>query len=254
MNQDDTSATRELRRSILTMAFDSQEGHVPSALSIVEPIYTVFKEWDLGEGGDDTFILSKGHGCLALYSVLKSLDLITSEELKLIGANSGALGGHPDVTKVPSVRASTGSLGHGFPMAVGLAYSKKHFSKGGRVLALLGDGECNEGSVWEAALLASNHGLSNLVAWVDYNHSGDRAVSLEPLVDKWAAFGFQVVEVDGHDLGEISQALRMEREKPTAIISHSVKGKGVSFMENSPQWHHSLIDAGTFESAMKELA
>lgn len=243
----------KLRRAVLQMAHMSQEGHVPSALSIVEPIYFVFREWDLGIDGRDAFILSKGHGCLALYAVLAELNLIGKDDIESIGRHGSSLGGHPDSTKIRNVTASTGSLGHGFPIAVGMAYSKLHLASGGRVMALLGDGECNEGSIWEAALLAANHRLNNLIAWVDYNRSGDRAIALDSLADKWGAFGFSVIEVDAHDLEEISKALNSQQDKPVAIIGHSTKGKGVSFMENSPQWHHSLINEETLSSALREL-
>jgi transketolase len=254
MENGDDANVRALRRSILSIAFNAQEGHVPSAMSIVEPLYVVFRDWDVGEGGSDSFILSKGHGCLALYAVLGNLGLVSPEDMKSLGSSKGILGGHPDMRKVPGVLASTGSLGHGFPMAVGLAYSKRYFSGSGTVFALLGDGECNEGAIWEAALLASTHGLSNLVAWIDFNHSGDRALSLEPLAEKWAAFGFRVLEVDGHDIQEIERALMLVGDAPTAIIAHATKGKGVSFMENAPAWHHSVLDEDSFEIAMKELS
>ena len=214
----------------------------------------VFRDWDLTTGGSDSFILSKGHGCLAQYAVLGSLGMITPQDMKLLGASKGILGGHPDMQKVPGVVASTGSLGHGFPMAVGIAYSKRNFSVSGKVFALLGDGECNEGAIWEAALPASNYGLNNLVAWIDFNHSGDRALALEPLAEKWAAFGFRVLQIDGHNLQEIEMALKLEGDAPTAIIATAIKGKGVSFMENAPSWHHSVIDTKSFELAMKELS
>jgi transketolase len=244
---------RHLRARILLSAYSSQEGHVPSALSIIEPILAVFEEWDVFPGGRDSFVLSKGHGSLALYAVLEDFNLIESGQLERVGRAGSLLGGHPDSTKIPGVIASTGSLGHGLPMGVGLAYSKKNFEAGGRVFVLIGDGECNEGSIWEAGLLASTHGLSNLTVWVDFNHSGDRAIQLEPLAAKWEAFGFEVIEIDGHDYPKVLTSVSTSNSRPTAIIGHTVKGKGVQFMENSPQWHHSNLDADTYMKAISGL-
>jgi transketolase len=244
---------QSIRRKVLWSAYSSQEGHVPSALSIIEPTYSVFKDWDVLPGGRDSFILSKGHGSLALYCALEHFGEIETQELSKIGKKGGSLGGHPDRTKVASAIASTGSLGHGFPIGVGIAYAKKNFSGEGRVFVLVGDGECNEGSTWEAAMLAASHRLSNLTVWVDFNRSGDRALQLDPLAEKWSAFGFEVIEVDGHNLSEIRLTINAEKSRPTAIIGHSIKGKGVSFMENAPQWHHAAIDEETYNRAIGEL-
>ena len=253
MQPNETSESLAIRRKILQMAHKAQEGHVPSSLSIVEPVLAVFTDWDVGPRGLDSFILSKGHGCLALYAALASKGLLKSQDLDSIGQKGSALGGHPDMTKIEGVEASTGSLGHGLPMAVGLAYAKMHFMGKGRVFALVGDGECNEGVIWESALLASHHKLRNLTVWVDYNRSGDRALDMEPLAAKWKAFGFQVFEIDGHDLQAIRATISIESDKPTAIIGNSTKGKGVDFMENSPQWHHSPINAEALALGLEAL-
>lgn len=245
----------QLRLEIVRMAHRAKEGHVPSALSILEPVLAVHALWDVGPQGQDTFILSKGHGCLALYAVLAELGLIEQSELQRFCAFGGNLGGHPDSTKVAAITASTGSLGHGYPIAAGVAYAKKylHGSKG-RVFALLGDGECNEGSIWETALLANNHNLTNLVTWVDFNHSGDRAINLGNLEQKWTSFGFEVVSLDGHDMIAIKRVLSSNADRPLVILGNSIKGQGVSFMENNPSWHHAKIDDSALARATKELS
>jgi transketolase len=242
-----------LRKSVINMAHSAQEGHVPSALSIIEPVLAVFSDWDALEGGQDSFILSKGHGCLALYAVLGKFGVISDDELHRVGRVGGLLGGHPDMTKIPAVIASTGSLGHGLPIAVGLAYAKLHFEGAGRVFALVGDGECNEGAIWESALLAKQHRLRNLVVWVDYNHSGDRALDLGSLAGKWRAFGFHVLEIDGHDFQSVRHAIQASSDSPVAIIGHSTKGKGIAFMEDAPQWHHSKIDDQALADGLRVL-
>jgi transketolase len=243
-----------LRLEILQTAHLAQEGHVPSALSILEPILSLYNSWDFHPSGVDTFILSKGHGCLALYVVLAEKGFIQKSDLDSFCKYGSVLGGHPDSTKINGVAASTGSLGHGFPLGVGMAYAKKYLSKDeGRVFVLLGDGECNEGSVWEAAMLVNHHNLGNLVTWVDFNHSGDRAVTLGDLASKWKSFGFEVEVIDGHDIGAISKSIGAINDRPKVIIGNSIKGHGVSFMENDPAWHHSVIDEETLRLAKQEL-
>jgi transketolase len=244
-----------LRRDIVNTSYKSGSGHVPSALSILEPIFAVYSNWQIGDGKEsDSFLLSKGHGSLALYVVLAFTGAISKRDLDEFCTADGLLGGHPDSTKVPGVVASTGSLGHGYPMAAGIAYGKKNLSSSaGRVFALLGDGECNEGSIWETALLVSHHNLSNLLTWVDYNHSGDRALGLGDLSAKWRAFGFQVVDVDGHNFEAVEEAINREYLSPAVIIANSTKGQGVSFMENNPAWHHTPMDKDAFERAMEAL-
>jgi transketolase len=245
----------QLRKRILEMAFLAQEGHVPSAFSIVDGLRVIYSVFDLNPGGSDTFVLSKGHGCLALYAVLEAQGLLSKEEIESFAKHDSKLGGHPDRTKIEAVSASTGSLGHGLPMAVGIAYSKAYLSNSpvGRVITIIGDGECNEGAVWEAALLASHHKLRNLIVWIDYNHSGDRAISSDLMRDKWQSFGFCVSEVDAHQESAIRQVLSRETHRPLAVIAHATKGKGISFMENAPEWHHKILDKETLESALKEL-
>jgi transketolase len=194
----------------------------------------------------DRFILSKGHGCLALYAILADHGFIATSQLDEFCHAKGLLGGHPERLKIPGVEASTGALGHGLSIGVGIAISANIRRKSYKTFVVLGDGEINEGSVWEAALSASKHGLDNLVVLIDYNklqsYGETREVlNLEPLAEKLTSFGFSVREVDGHNIS----ALKMELEevpymkgKPSALICHTIKGKGISFAEQNPLWHH----------------
>ncbi len=244
--------SRELRRQVVRIFECSRRGHLGATFSLMEILRVLYDdivrydpdnpEWK----GRDRCILSKGHGCLALYVILADKGFFSKDELWKFCKFDGILGGHPDACKVPGVEASTGALGHGLSLGVGMAVSGRHEKAGHRVFVILGDGECNEGSVWEAALSAGNRKLSNLCVLVDYNKqqsydSTYRVQNLEPFADKWASFGFAVAEVDGHDVGELRAILSrtpLDSEKPTAIICHTVKGKGIPFAENNLAWHH----------------
>lgn len=243
----------ELRRVILEMAFNGKEGHVPSALSIVEIVWTLFRRQFVTRDGRDTFILSKGHGCLALYGVLALEGYFPRDWLTEFGTEESRLGGHPDSQRVPGVEASTGSLGHGLAFATGIAFAKKIQGEATRTFVLVGDGECNEGSIWEAAMTATARSLTDLVCLVDENSSAERATGPGNLQEKFRAFGWHAITVNGHDLYELDEALRLSVNAPLAIIAQTVKGKGVSFMEDAPAWHHSRLEAKDFEQAMGEL-
>ncbi|MBI1983209.1 MAG: transketolase [Acidobacteria bacterium] len=241
----------ELRRTIVQAMNRAGRGHLASALSLVEILRVLYDsvlrydpkrpKWPQR----DRFILSKGHGCLALYVILVDKGFFPVEELWKFCQFDGILGGHPD-PKTPGVEMSTGSLGHGLPVAVGMAIHAKWAKSGHRVFVVVGDGECNEGTVWEAAMAASKHKLANLVVMVDYNKqqsygSTYEVLDLEPFAGKWRAFGFGVKEADGHDVKSIETALSeipAQAGKPTAIICHTVKGKGIGFVENDLKWHH----------------
>ena len=199
----------------------------------------------------DRFILSKGHGCLALYAILADKGFFAREELLQQSCAGALLGGHPEI-HIPGVEASTGALGHGLAIGVGLALAARLSRRTNRVFVLMGDGELNEGSVWEAALTAAKHRLDRLVAIVDYNKLQsygpvEAVLPLEPLAAEWQAFGFGVSACDGHDVMELRdrlQALPFESGRPSILIAHTVKGRGVGFAEHDPQWHHkSSFDA-----------
>jgi transketolase len=240
-----TSHINRLKRQILLAGYNAQEGHLPSALSILDIIWVLYDRvlrFDPVKPRSeerDRFVLSKGHGSLALYAVLAEKGFFPVSELDNFCSYASLLGGHPDCNKIPGVEASTGSLGHGLPIAVGMALGLKIKRNPSGVYALVGDGECNEGSIWEAALLASYHRLDRLCCIVDYNHSGDRALNLGDLVAKFSAFGWTCRETSGHDHKEIYRTLTsLSTGLPTVVIAHTIKGYGLTEMENNPAWHH----------------
>lgn len=244
--------SKELRRTIVHILQKARRGHVGSAYSLIEILRVLYDDvlrfdprnpkWH----DRDRCILSKGHGCLALYTILADKGFFPAAELAKFCAADGILGGHPDAGKVPGVEASTGALGHGLSIGLGMALHLRMVKSDARVFVILGDGECNEGSVWEAAMCAGKHRLTGLTAIVDYNkhqsYSSTKEVQdLEPFADKWRSFGFEVREVDGHDVPTLRETFRstpFAADKPSAVICHTVKGKGVSFAENNMKWHH----------------
>jgi len=210
--------------------------------------------------GRDRFILSKGHAGAGIYAALAECGYFPVEQLKTHCANGSSLSGHVSHKDVPGVELSTGSLGHGLPVGAGMALAAKMDDRGHRVYVLLGDGECDEGSNWEAALFAAHHGLGNLVAVVDYNKlqslaTVEETLRLEPFAAKWKAFGWEVREVDGHDHEALSLALEPSPAalKPTCVLAHTVKGKGISFMEHSVLWHYRSPQGEEYERALREL-
>jgi transketolase len=243
--------SRELRTRIIQVLGRAGRGHVGTSLSPVEILRVLFDSvmrYDASRPAwpeRDRFILSKGHGCLALYVMLEEKGYFPEDELWKFCRFDGILGGHPD-PKVPGIEVSTGSLGHGLPIAVGMAVAAKADRAAHRVFALLGDGECDEGSVWEAAMSAAKHRLDNLVVMVDYNRQQSygtthEVLELEPFADKWRAFGFECREIDGHDVAALEDTLGsvpLAAGKPTALICHTIKGRGISFAENNLKWHH----------------
>ena len=236
---------QELTKHIITCAYKNQAGHIAPALSILDIIITLYNDV-LKE--DDEFILSKGHGCLALYAVLWDKGYITEEQFYSFTQFDSILGGHPSSRKIPQVKLSTGSLGHGLPFAVGLAMAKKIKGEAGTVYCLIGDGEANEGSIWEAALIAGHHKLDNLVCIVDNNHSGDRAIEIDTkyqcigktarlgFKNKFLAFDFNCEYINGHNpkITKIYKPII----GPTCLIANTTKGKSCRPMEDSPEWHH----------------
>jgi transketolase len=241
-----------LRRLIVDALVGGERGHIGSSLSPIEILRVLYDDVLRHRPNQpnwperDRCILSKGHGCLALYAVLADKGYFPADLLATFCRKGSILGGHPEHGKVPGVEASTGALGHGLSIGVGMALAARMQKRDSRVFVVMGDGEINEGSVWEAAMSAGKHKLSNLVAIVDYNKiqsAGTTALiqDLEPLTDKWRAFGFATIDVDGHDvakLRELFARLPLDAEKPTAIVCHTVKGKGIPFAEHDPEWHH----------------
>jgi transketolase len=244
--------SRQLRKTIIQSVQAGNRGHIGSAFSLVEVLRVLYDDilkYDASNPrwpGRDRCILSKGHGCLALYAVLADRGFFPESELWNFCKPEGILGGHPEYGKVPGVEASTGSLGHGLSIGIGMALNARFDGGAQRVFVVISDGESNEGSVWEAALCASKHKLDHLVVLLDYNKQQSygttyEVLDLDPLPDKWKAFGFAVKEVDGHSVTALRQALLetpFEPGKPSIIICHTIKGKGVSFVENNLNWHH----------------
>ena len=261
------SAALQMRRDILSTIAAAGSGHPGGSLSAVELLtslyYTELRHDPSNPGWPDRdkFVLSKAHACPVLYVVLAHCGYFPKEELSTFRKINSRLQGHAH-TMTPGVEMSGGSLGQGLSFAVGTAIAGKLDGRSSRVFAMLGDGECDEGQVWEAAMSASHYQLDNLVAIVDRNGiQNDRFTSevmnLEPLPDKWRSFGWHVIEIDGHSFPEVLSALdeaRSVKDKPSVIIAATVKGKGVSFMENNPEFHGKAPNAEQLEQAFKELA
>lgn len=251
---------KELLTSILWMSHKSREGHVPSSLSILDIVwvlYTKVLKYDSAHPlnpNRDRFILSKGHASLALYVVLSKVGYFSKDKLEHFAEYESILGGHPDRLKVPGIEASTGSLGHGLPQAVGVALALKIKGNSQRVFVLIGDGEANEGTIWESALLASHHKLNNLVCILDFNHSTDRALEIGDMNTKFRSFGWNVKEIDGHDHRQIEIASQLKStNQPQLIIAHTIKGKGLKTMENNPEWHHKIPTENEVISLLEEM-
>jgi len=254
--------SRALRRTIVRTLAAGNRGHVGSAFSLVEILRVLYDDvlrFDPARprwAERDRCILSKGHGCLALYAVLADKGFFPEAELWKFCKSDGILGGHPEYGKVPGVEASTGSLGHGLSIGIGMALT------GHRVFVVISDGESQEGSVWEAALCAAKHKLSNLTVLVDYNKQQSygttyEVLDLEPMADKWRAFGFAVEEVDGHSVTELRASLGrtpFDAGRPNLIVCHTVKGKGIAHVENNLSWHHKTrVSAEEIQSMMAAL-
>jgi transketolase len=257
---------REVRRRDLAMISRAQLGHIGGDFSVADILAVLYgavlsidpRAPDAPER--DRFILSKGHCAGALYATLALCGFFPVAELETFARPMSALNGHPSRTKVPGVETSTGPLGHGFPVAVGCALAAKLQLSPRRTYVVLGDGELQEGSNWEAAMTASHYRLASLTAIVDRNRlqqgaRTDETKDLEPLAAKWVSFGWDVLEVDGHDLGELLGALQpANRIRPLCVIAHTIKGKGVSFMEDRVEWHHKVPSPEQVEAALQELS
>lgn len=262
------SVAKNIRRSIVSMICEAKSGHPGGSLSIVD-ILTVlyYNEMNIDPTkpkmeGRDRFVLSKGHAAPALYAVLAEKGYFSKEELMTLRKFGSHLQGHPDMKKVPGVEISTGSLGQGLSVANGMALNAKMFQEEYRVYVMMGDGELQEGQIWEAAMTAAHYKLDNLCAFVDSNNlqidgNVDAVMGVEPLDKKWEAFGWNVISIDGHNLEEIFSALEAAKTckgKPTLILAKTVKGKGVSFMENVCGFHGTAPTPEEREKALAELA
>lgn len=258
------AVNNKLRSRIVDLCYQGKDGHIPSAFSIVDILEVLYRkhlrfdpqwpDWP----GRDYFVLSKGHGCLALYTVLAENGILTEEHLRGFCTADGILGEHPDTTKVPGAEASTGSLGHGLPFAVGIALGLRVRGMSNRVYVLCGDGECNEGTIWESALVAARLQLGNLAVIVDLNGSAAQILPMDPLAAKWQAFGWQAEDIDGHDPTAIDGALTgLEFNavgQPKVLVAHTLKGKGVPLLEGHGKWHHRIPDAEEYRQIQEALA
>jgi transketolase len=255
-----------VRKQVLERIACAKKGHIGGALSCADILVSLFygnvlhyKAGDPKWPGRDRFIMSKGHSAIALYAILADLGFFPAGELDKFCKNGTMLGGHPDAG-IPGIEANTGSLGQGLGIAAGIALAAKMDKKQFLTFVLLGDGECLEGSVWEAAMFAGQHKLNNLIAIVDYNRQCATdflkdSLDLEPFTGKWESFNWQVKRVNGHSFKELAGGFCGLRgnKKPLVIVADTVKGKGVSFMEKNLSWHHGIPAAGDLAAARKEL-
>ena len=255
-----------LRKDILDMVYSAKTGHIGGDFSVCDILNVLYNRQmnltpeNFSSKGRDHFILSKGHSVEALYAVLADKGFFPKELLKTYSQFGSDFIGHPN-NKIPGIEMNSGSLGHGLSVGVGMAIAEKRDGSPARVYVVMGDGELAEGSVWEAAMAASHYGLDNLTAIVDRNGlqisgSTEQVMAQESQRERWSAFGWHMLEADGNDVAEISAKLAEAagfRGKPCVIIAHTVKGYGVSFMENRAEWHHKVPDREQYETAMAEL-
>jgi len=257
-----------IRQQVLEMVVSANKGHIGGAFSCADILVALYYGGILRYRVDDPkwesrdrFIMSKGHSGIALYAILADLGFFSASVLGTFGKNETILGGHPD-RNIPGIEADTGSLGHGLGIAAGMALAAKLDKKDYLTVVLLGDGECYEGSIWEAALFAGHHRLNNLIVIVDRNCQcatdfTESCSGQEPFADKWQSFNWDVKEVNGHSFEELRDAfstvMRNDPTKPLAIVAHTIKGKGVSFMERIIEWHHSIPKGEQLATAREEI-
>ena len=257
------SIVKNIRKTIIEMANRSGSPHVGSALSCADIISTLyFKVLNITESMDDDrdyFLLSKAHSAMALYGTLYEKGFMNKEQIEGYYQNNGTLPAHTDKDTSEFIEISAGSLGHGLPMALGIANSIKLQEEMNKVFVLMGDGEMQEGSVWEAAMLAPKLGLNNLTIFIDHNNlqgygRATELVEFYPVKEKWESFGWDTFVIDGHDHAKIEKVAKIESDKPKAVICNTIKGKGVSFMEDELIWHYYIVTDEIKENALKELA
>jgi transketolase len=259
---------RKIRRCILDLVHRTKSPHIGSSFSCVEILIALYCELmhispeNPGHADRDRLILSKGHACPALYAVLAEKGLLSQADLRGFAADGGTLEQHPKRDVARGIEVSTGSLGHGLSIGIGMALAAEADAKPHMTYVLLGDGELNEGSVWEAAMFAAHHALDNLVAIVDYNQMqalgfSKDVIDLAPLSARWSSFGWVSREVDGHDVAQLCSTLKevpFRKGSPSILIAHTVKGRGVSFMENQLLWHYRCPSDKEYRMALEELS
>ena len=262
------SLAREIRKKILLMAFSAGQSsaHIGGALSSVDIISTLYDEVfqinkkNINDENNDRFILSKGHGCLSYYAILNHLGFISNDELLTFEKDGSNLLGHPVKNKEKGIEFSNGSLGMGLSIGVGLAIGYKRLNKKNKVYVILGDGECNEGSIWESFMCANKFNLDNLYVFVDNNKfqqtgSNDDILVNNNLYEKLATFGWNSNKIDGHNIEQIYKFLttKINNHKPNIAVCETIKGKGISFFENNNDWHHSVLTKKNYDLALNEL-
>jgi transketolase len=261
---------KEVRKSIIKMCHEKRMSHVGSAFSMVEILVTLYfgilrvNPEKPKDPNRDIFILSKGHACIALFNVLARRGFFPVEQLKTYCDFNSAMGGHPDRHLLPGIEICSGALGHGFSVGIGMAIASRYDKKDNKVVVLMGDGELDEGSVWEGIMAASHYKLDNLIAIVDRNglqadSRTEEAMALEPLIAKWKSFGWNVQTIDGHNLSQLNKTLKdiyniPQKGIPNVVIARTIKGKGVSFIEDQQAWHFNIPTQEDVEMALKELA
>ena len=252
----------ENRKKIIQMIYKAQAGHPGGSLSVIDMMTAIYEiDVDFNSEKRSKVILSKGHSVPAQYAVLESKGIIKQEELNTFRRINSRLQGHPHILDIPEVDATTGLLGQGLSIAVGMAIVKKHNNENNHVYAIIGDGETQEGQIWESLLQAAHYKLDNLIVIIDYNKLSSNGpvnenINLAPLNEKLKAFNFHTIEINGNNMQEIVNALNEAytvKGMPIAIIANTIKGKGVSFMENNPKWHSGAISDEEYEIAIKDL-
>lgn len=252
----------ENRKRILDLIYFGKSGHPGGSLSIIDILTAIYElDVNFSEVQRSKVVLSKGHTVPALYAVLNSKGIVKDEEMATFRQINSRLQGHPFTGTIKEVDATTGLLGQGLSMAVGMAIAKRNNGDNHHVYAIVGDGEMQEGQIWESLLQASHYKLNNLILVIDYNKLSsysdvNESMNLEPLADKIRAFNFYTIEIDGHDMEQIVKALNeayQVTDKPIAIICNTIKGKGISYMENNPKWHTGLISDEEYEVALRDL-
>lgn len=265
-----TTIAKKIRLESVKMQHIAHKGHLGGALSVTEILVALYhtdivniSPENLNDPDRDRIVFSKGHACLSLYATLADKGFFPKEELGKYGKNGTFLGGHPDHL-IPGVEVSSGSLGHGLGIGAGMALSAKLNGQKYLTYVILGDGECNEGSIWEAITFAVAQNLNNLIAIVDNNHVAatsrtQKFIGSTNMEDKWKSFGWNTLSINGNDILEVTDAIKRTKTpsfttKPFVIIANTIKGKGVSFMEDNPKWHHGVANDTQYEQAIKELS